>query len=48
MDPLWELHGQLSQALLAADPPRLRESPGLGPEGLEEVEELEEQVGAVR
>jgi hypothetical protein len=43
-DPLWQLHGQLSQALLAADPPRLREAPGLGPEGLEELEQIEEQV----
>jgi hypothetical protein len=45
-DPLWQLHSRLSQALLLAGPPRLNDAAALGPEGLSEVEQIEQQVSS--
>jgi hypothetical protein len=44
---LWLLHRQLSEALTAAAPPRLKEAAALGPDGMREVEQIEQKVSHV-
>jgi hypothetical protein len=46
-DPLWQLHSQLSQALLLAAPPRLDDAAAFGPEGLQEVKQIEQTVSSI-
>lgn len=46
-NPLWRLNAQLSAALLVAEAPRLRDKASLKPEGLQELELLEQRVGAL-
>jgi len=46
-NPLWRLHAQLSAALLVAEAPRVRDKVSLKPEGLHELELLEQRVGAL-
>jgi hypothetical protein len=41
---LWLLHRQLSEALTAAAPPRLKDAAALGPDGMREVEQIEQRV----
>lgn len=47
-DPLWQLHSQVSQALLLAAPPRLDDAAAFGLEGLQEVKQIEQAVSSAR